>query len=375
MRLRSLILTLSIALLVLALSNSCRPGENSDRFCQERVKKDSGQGPHEKGAGVRIGTPQNRTVIAFGSCSKQFIANQRWEDILKHQADIWIWLGDNIYADTHDMDIMKEKYDYQKRDPGYQSLLRSSTRIIGTWDDHDYGMNDSGKNYSMKKESKELFMQFLDIPMDDPVRDHEGVYQSYDYDFGPHVLKVILLDTRYFRDTVYRDFSTRAYKSNPEGDILGEDQWSWLEEELRSSQADLILIGSSIQVVPEEQIYEKWANFPAARKRLFSLIQNYPEQKVVFLSGDRHIAEISSMEIEGLDYPVYDFTSSGLTHSWKRENEEPNKYRVSDFIMDLNFGIIIIDWDAGKQHNVLFQIRGENDRLLYEMKPVLFRGN
>ena len=82
--------------------------------------------------------PSNRTVVAFGSCSKQYIPNQRWLDILKNDPDIWIWLGDNIYADTHDMDIMADKYALQKADSGYQLLLQTETKIIGTWDDHDY---------------------------------------------------------------------------------------------------------------------------------------------------------------------------------------------------------------------------------------------
>jgi alkaline phosphatase D len=336
--------------------------------CQENYD----QKTHEEVPVAKRAHPDSITLVAFGSCSRQYNPNQRWRDILPHDPDIWIWLGDNIYGDTHDMEFMAEKYAHQKADSGYQLLLQSRTKIIGTWDDHDYGVNDGGKNYSMKKESKDLFMDFLDIPPDHPVRDHEGVYQSYDYHFNTHLLKIILLDTRYFRDTIYRDANTRAYLPSETGDILGEQQWQWLEKELNTSTADLILIGSSIQVIPDEQIYEKWANLPAARKRLFDLLEKYPDKRVVLLSGDRHIAEISELKLEKLQYPLYDFTSSGLTHTWQREDPEPNKYRVSDFIIHLNYGLIIIDWDANQNHSVTFQIRGERDTLLYEFKPALF---
>jgi len=335
---------------------------------------------HEKDKGTNesnqqsptLERPPNRTVIAFGSCSKQYNPNQRWADILKNDPDIWIWLGDNIYGDTHDMNFMAEKYAHQKADTGYQLLLKSRVRIIGTWDDHDYGINDGGKYFSKKKESKELFMDFLDIREDNPIRDHEGVYQSYDYNFGDHLLKILLLDTRYFRDTIERDFMTRAYKPNQEGDVLGEEQWQWFENELNESTADLILIGSSIQVIPDEQIYEKWANLPSARKKLFSLLGKFPEKRIVFLSGDRHIAEISEMLLDGLDYPLYDFTSSGLTHTWLRDDEEQNKYRISDFIVNLNFGMILIDWKEDNNHKITFQIKGEDNSLLYEFKPELY---
>jgi len=99
----------------------------------------------------------DRTIIAFGSCSRQYISNQRWLDILNSDPDIWIWLGDNIYGDTHDMDLMAEKYAYQKADSGYQLLLKSGVQIIGTWDDHDYGVNDGGKNALLYEYKPQLY--------------------------------------------------------------------------------------------------------------------------------------------------------------------------------------------------------------------------
>ncbi len=311
------------------------------------------------------------TVIAFGSCSRQNISNQRWNEVLRHSPVVWIWLGDNIYGDTHDMRVMKEKYDRQKSYPGYQELLKSATEIIGTWDDHDFGVNDGGKYYTKKEESKKLSLAFLDVPDDNPVWDHPGIYQSYQYDLNGYLLKVILLDTRYFRDTIYKDSATRAYLPNQTGDILGEDQWAWLEEELKRSEANLNIIGSGIQVIPEDHAYEKWANFPLARKRLFDLLLKYPDKKTMLISGDRHIAEISRINLEGLHYPLYDFTSSGLTHSWQNANVEKNRHRVSDFIKDLNFGLIIIKREENGNYAVHFEVRGTGDNLLYECKTAL----
>jgi alkaline phosphatase D len=307
-----------------------------------------------------------KTVIAFGSCSRQNIPNQRWSEILNHNPHLWIWLGDNIYGDTHNMQLMKDKYHQQKSYSGYQELLNSTTSIIGTWDDHDYGVNDGGKNYSQKYESKTLALEFLDVAEDNPVWNHPGLYQSYQYEIDIYKLKVILLDTRYFRDTIYRDPGTRAYLPNETGDILGEEQWFWLENELKESEADLHIIGSSIQVLSEDHAWEKWANFPTARKRLFDLLKKYPDKKVIFISGDRHIAEISKINLPGLAYPLYDFTSSGLTHTWRNPREEKNRHRVSEFVIKLNFGLIIIDWKKDRHHSIRFEIRGEGDELFYD---------
>ena len=308
------------------------------------------------------------TQIAFGSCSRENLDNQRWDDILRHDPDLYIWLGDNIYGDTQDMLIMAEKYKQQRSRPGYRRLLQSDVQIIGTWDDHDYGTNDGGKFYAKKEESKHLMLDFLEVDKDNPVYGHEGVYQAYDYEFDRHKLKVILLDTRWFRDTIYWDNTDRKYLPNSEGDILGEDQWAWFEQELAESEAEINIIGSSIQVIPEEHGYEKWSNFPAARQRLFDLLLKYPEKKTIFISGDRHIAEISRIDLPGLTYPLYDFTSSGLTHTWRQSAGEPNPYRVSKFNIALNYGIIRINWNTPGNDRISLQIYSENSELIDEVK-------
>jgi len=305
------------------------------------------------------------TTIAFGSCSHEYDEDQLWDEISLNKPQLWIWLGDNIYGDSFYMNVLKEKYNRQKSRPSYQKFLASPVNIIGTWDDHDFGINDGGKYYSMKDESKDLMLEFLDVPEDHPVRQRKGAYQSYTYGSGLKKVKVILLDTRYFRDSLHIEYpyNKRTYVPNTEGDILGEDQWTWLSSELTDSDAAIHIIGSSIQVFSEEHRYEKWSNFPNARKRLFELLAEKKPSRVLFLSGDRHIAEISQLEIPDYLYPVYDFTSSGLTHTWNSYNVEPNKYRISDFIIAKNFGLIKILWNS-EGPEVTLQIMGKHNVLL-----------
>lgn len=52
------------------------------------------------------------TRVAFGSCSKED-STQLWAEVVKQKPQLWIWLGDNIYGDTHDMKLMRSKYDHQ----------------------------------------------------------------------------------------------------------------------------------------------------------------------------------------------------------------------------------------------------------------------
>ena len=125
-------------------------------------------------------------------------------------------------------------------------------------------------------------------------------------------MKVILLDGRYFRDPLKKE--GKANVPDPSGDMLGEAQWKWLEHQLTNSDADVHIIGSGVQVLPEEHVYEKWANFPTARQRLLDLLGKTKPNGALLISGDRHMAEVSKVNVPGLGYDLFDITSSGLTH-------------------------------------------------------------
>lgn len=277
--------------------------------------------------------------IAFGSCSRHELPQTLWKSVQEVNPDVWIWLGDIVYGDTEDMNLLREKYNIQKNNPDYQKI-RQNTKIIGIWDDHDYGLNDGGKEYPKKAESEQVLWDFLDVKADSPLRKQEGVYSSHTYHFHQYEIKVILLDGRYFRDTLQR--VDGVYLPNPNGEILGEAQWQWLEKELRESKADIHIIGSGIQVLSEEHPYEKWANFPKERKRLLDLLAKTEAKNTILISGDRHIGEISKLVDHRFKAPLYDITSSGLTHTWDKYSEEANKYRVGDLAVHFNFGLLEI---------------------------------
>lgn len=298
--------------------------------------------------------PDSIQVIAFGSCNRQDLPQPLWDQIVSENPDLWIWMGDNIYGDSPVMDTLSAKYARQNANPGYQKL-KASTPIIGIWDDHDYGINDGGKNYAQKKASRDLMFDFLGVPDSSPERAREGAYSSHIFGSGENLVKVILLDARYFRDTLIR--ADRVYLPNETGVILGETQWTWLENELRSSSAKVNLIISGIQMLPTEHPHEKWANFPKEREKLLNVIAISGAKTPILLSGDRHIAEIMKLEDERFPNGLYEITSSGLTHTWKTIQEEPNRFRINELIAKLNYGVAKFDW---KNSRVTFQIKGEN---------------
>lgn len=298
------------------------------------------------------------TTIAIGSCNRQNLPQNLWPHINSYNPDLWLWLGDNIYGDTDDMSMMKAKYDMQKSNADYQKLLASAT-VLGIWDDHDFGKNDAGKEYEKRDESRDLMFEFLDVPKKSPAWKRKGAYQSYTFGEGKRKVKVIMIDARYFRDEQKRE--SGAYLKNWDGDILGDAQWEWLEEELTDSDASLHIIANGIQFITDEHRFEKWANFPKAKQRMFDLLVKTQPENVLMLSGDRHISEISAQYVPGYGM-LYDFTSSGMTHSYESSTEY-NSHRIGNLITSKSFGLINIGWSEDKPL-VSLEIRGEDNKRL-----------
>lgn len=323
------------------------------------------------------GYSQTTFRIAFGSCSYQNDTIQLWQEVVNSKPDVWIWGGDNIYADTLNVDVIKQQYELQKNRPSYKRLS-ATCPITGTWDDHDYGINDGGKFLKIKKESKTLAANFLGFDSANTVWQHDGLYNSTSIAKNNLAVKIINLDTRYFRDTIYKSSfidkgsgkTYSSYTANQSGDILGDEQWIWLEQEINNTTAEIILLNSSIQLIADEHRFEKWSNFPRAQEHLFQLLARYPQKTIIIISGDRHIAELSKRTLSTLPYPLYDFTSSGLTHTWSEIWEENNRFRVGELIIKKNFGLLEITISKKKILTSFFSI-GPNGYVYQKIKALI----
>lgn len=307
--------------------------------------------------------------IAFGSCNVQSEDQSYWNLIGSEEPDVFIWGGDNIYADTEDMAAMEEMYEQQKTNPYYQKFIYNiDNQVYGTWDDHDYGVNDGGEDWTFKDESQQLFLDFFDVK-DFERRRQKGVYHSVDFEVASHQIKLIILDTRYFRSALQKASDpTKRFEArkNSESTILGAEQWKWLANELKESQADYNLIVSSIQVLSHEHGFESWGNFPLEEQKLEDLLVKYQVKNPLILSGDRHLSEFSQKEIEGLASPLTDFTSSGLTHAYTDFSGEDNAYRVGEVIPKTSYALIEFDFE--KKELVLKMKSTKNNKLLQKLK-------
>ena len=302
------------------------------------------------------------TRIGFGSCSKESKPQPIWDAILASRWDLFMFLGDNIYGDTRDMSVLRAKYAQFATVPGF-ARLRATTPVVAIWDDHDFGENDAGGDYQLKKESRQIFLEFWGEPAGSPRWNRDGVYASYV--FGPpgKRVQVILPDLRYNRTPILKldlagvDYDAWAkgketagllvpgpYARNPDpqATMLGERQWQWLERQLEVP-AELRLIASSLQVLADFPGWEAWINYARDHQRLIDLIRRKSAKGVVFMSGDTHYAEMSKLDVN-VPYTLWDLTASGLTEVWPVV--PPNANRVSEVLREANFGFIDIDWQG-----------------------------
>ncbi|QDV24862.1 alkaline phosphatase D family protein [Aureliella helgolandensis] len=285
--------------------------------------------------------------ILFGSCIQQDEPTPIFHTMLETEPQLLLLLGDNIYADTSDNQVMRDKYQRLAKNRAFLEL-RSSCPLMATWDDHDFGINDGGAAFASRDQAQVAFLDFWDTPLNSPKRAQAGVYDSKI--FGPpgKRIQVIMLDTRYFRSPLKVGERRVGGPYEPDDDrektMLGDMQWHWLERQLREP-AELRIIASSIQFVAESAGQEAWANLPHERRRMIDLIQSTGAKGVLFVSGDRHWAELS-IERERVPYPLLDATSSSFNQKHPRGTPTKNRFRAVDQTYHHeNFGILTIDWD------------------------------
>jgi alkaline phosphatase D len=285
--------------------------------------------------------------IAFGSCGHQDKDLSILDTVVTHQPALFVFLGDNIYGDTRNMRVLKKKYRKLGRNSHFKKL-KSTTPILATWDDHDYGENDAGRHYPCKKQSKKIMLRFFDEPKSSNRWTHDGIYTTQYFTIDSLTIQFLLLDLRTFRDNLLSfnkkthnagnftyDLDYAPYQSG-DSTLLGTEQWIWLENELKQP-ADIRIICSSTQFGTAYNGYETWANFPHEQERMKTLIRTTKANGIVFISGDVHYGELSRQPNPGA-YDLFDLTSSGLTEEWKFAC--PNGFRVGQPVRENHFGII-----------------------------------
>ena len=288
----------------------------------------------------RTDPPDVKFVI--GSCSyinepkfdrpgKPYGSNfEIFNSINKKKPDFMLWLGDNTYLREPDWNSRTgfiKRYSHTRAFPELQPLL-ASTHHYATWDDHDYGPNNSDGSFWLKETASEIFKLFWGNPNYNVTGKGgiTGFFQWSDLDF-------FLLDNRYHRTANNNLTGNRQ--------MLGKDQIDWLINALSFSQASFKFVAVGGQVISNGAVYENYATYPDERKYLLDKIREAKIEGVIFLDGDRHHTILSKMQETKNVYPLYDLTCSSLTAGVNNDNEPYNSFKLEETFVNVNnFGML-----------------------------------
>ena len=309
------------------------------------------------------------TRILVGSCNDEELASPALAQVAREKADLFLMIGDNVYGDkdgpryaNNDPDLTEVRESFS--DLGKQAefvAARAAHPMMVAWDDHDYGANDAGADFPFRALAERVHEQFWDLSGTEAAA-HPGTY--YARSFGPdgQRTQVIMLDTRFFRSALQAtdDWGAKGKErympASSDGQaMLGEAQWEWLKAELEKP-ADLRLLVSSIQIIPDAHGWESWDKLPAERERLYNLINETGAKGVVAISGDRHTAFLYRKD-GVISQPLYELTASSLNLSFRDESDEVDAAQLGAGYAKTNFGSVTVDWENG---SALLAIHAEN---------------
>lgn len=257
-----------------------------------------------------------------------------------------LWLGDNIYlraADWLTEDGIRRRYRTSRAAAPLQRLL-GATHHYATWDDHDYGYNDSDRSFPLRDETAGVFADYWpSVALGDD--EGRGVFQRFSW--GD--CEFFMLDDRTWR-------SPNVAPETADKRMFGRAQMQWLKDALISSRATFKFIVNGNQLTNPVANFEGFGRFPAEQAELFAFLQDRQIEGLVFLSGDRHHSELLVTEPFDGCYPWLEFTSSPLSSGvFASDEEADNPARVPGTLVNdrRSFGRVTVRGPFGTRVLVL----------------------
>lgn len=236
--------------------------------------------------------------------------------ILAEQPDLFLGLGDMIYADdvchpvgplgnaqvpgefgpATDLDGFRAHWQYAREDDGLRRLL-AITPYAAIWDDHEV-VNDAGPHHDTRAEPPyRAHVPLLPLARRafgewNPLADDQPIYRRWRW--GRH-LEVFLLDTRQYRDP------NLAPDDGPEPKtLLGVGQRRWLEHAVSKSDATWKVIASSVPIsIPTGSLEtgrDGWADlgqhggFERELRGILEVFRGSGVRNLVWITTDVHFA-------------------------------------------------------------------------------------
>jgi phosphodiesterase/alkaline phosphatase D-like protein len=282
--------------------------------------------------------------FAYASCMADDyrfneVIDPMWARMQQLNPDFVVLNGDVVYVDAFEfvarqkateLDIWQRFIDSFNRIPLYKWTTLKP--VFATWDDHDFGTNDSDRTFVSKQAARKIFLGFFggkNIP---------GVYQlendSVYFSLNAFHQRMLFLDDRYFRQP------DKDQKEQEKYGHWGEKQHKWVFSALNAGSAPAWLFNGDQFFSGNKLSYKEsfQDNHPAHFQQFLDDLKNV-KAPVVFASGDIHFSEVMKAPADKVNYDTYEFTSSSM-HSYTGSGWD-NPLRVPGmFTTEFNFMMI-----------------------------------
>jgi alkaline phosphatase D len=236
--------------------------------------------------------------LAFVSCALDFL----------HRNDMALFLGYNVYADRlsltkkvpADPEQLWNRYVETRQSVAFYYWPRL-VPVLATWDDHDFGADNSGAGYAYKDESKVVFETFFA---------QTAGAESEEIHSGPGIARKV---TAFGADLFFMDDRFfRGEPGTPSSRMWGEEQVRWLEQSLSERPAWLLNGSLFFGGYTEKDAFEGMYDYEF--RPLLDTLQKH-SGLVCFASGDVHFSELMRIEKQILGYETFELVSSSI-HSF-----------------------------------------------------------
>lgn len=233
-----------------------------------------------------------------------------------------------VYQPTNEIITLNDyrvRHSHYKLDDQLQRVHQVHP-FITTWDDHETANDsykDGAQNHSPGSEGPWLdrkisgaqaYKEFMPIRNPDPLDDVK-IWRKLRYG---SLLDLIVLDSRLWA----RDEQDLGQSNNSSHELLGNDQFTWLETQLSDNSTQWKVICQQVMMAPLEILgfpvnADQWDGYNAQRNRLINYIEGNSVGNPVVLTGDIHTAWANNVpgnatSTAAVEFVVTSVTSPGL---------------------------------------------------------------
>lgn len=269
------------------------------------------------------GTRLSSLAFAFASCQAYYEGYfTAYDHMAAEDLDLVVHLGDYIYeyasagtigrahvpaVETYSLSDYRIRYAQYKTDPSLQAAHAAAPWVVSP-DDHDVENNWSREGSEPDQEPDQdpaVFTQRLaaayqayyeNMPLRRANAAHGPEMQVYRRLAFGDLLQLNVLDTRRYRDRQLTAAENDAHRWDPERQMLGPEQESWLLDGLGRSRARWNVLGNQIFAMEADHTAgegvrygsDSWDGYAAARQRLFDGVLERGVDNFVMVTGDAH---------------------------------------------------------------------------------------